>query len=66
MGYPLVYVFSDDVVLFGESRAGVNRKLELCLKTLESKGYSVERKHNIWDVILALHMRKDMLVWKVK
>ena len=29
--------FADDVVLVDESRAGVNRKLELWRRTLESK-----------------------------
>ena len=29
----------DDVVLVDESRAGVNRKLELWKRTLESKGF---------------------------
>ena len=31
-------LFADDVVLVDESRAGVNRKLELWRRTLESKG----------------------------
>uniref|UniRef100_K3XU02 Reverse transcriptase domain-containing protein n=1 Tax=Setaria italica TaxID=4555 RepID=K3XU02_SETIT len=32
-------LFTDDVVLVDESRAGVNRKLELWQETLESKGF---------------------------
>ena len=33
----------DDVVLVDESRAGVNRKLELWRRTLESKGFRLNR-----------------------
>ena len=33
-------LFADDVVLVDESRAGVNRKLELWRRTLESKGFT--------------------------
>jgi hypothetical protein len=68
-GYiPCVYFFADDVVLVDESRAGVNRKLELWWETLESKDLdSVELKPNIQDVTSALlHMKKNMLVWKIK
>jgi hypothetical protein len=36
-------LFADDVVLVDESRAGVNRKLELWRQTLESKGFRVSR-----------------------
>ena len=32
-------LFADDMVLVDESRAGVNRKLELWRRTLESKGF---------------------------
>ena len=35
--------FADDVVLVNESRAGVNRKLELWRRTLESKGFRLSR-----------------------
>ena len=34
-------LFADDVVLVDESRQGVNRKLELCRQTLESKGFRI-------------------------
>ena len=36
-------LFADDVVLVDESRAGVNRKLELWRHTLESKGFILSR-----------------------
>ncbi|KAG2558723.1 hypothetical protein PVAP13_8NG345332 [Panicum virgatum] len=35
--------FADDVVLVDDSRAGVNRKLELWRRTLESKGFRLSR-----------------------
>ena len=35
---PWCMLFADDMVLVDESRAGVNRKLELWRRTLESKG----------------------------
>ena len=36
-------LFADDVVLVDESRAEVNRKLELWRRTLESKGFRLSR-----------------------
>ncbi|KAG2591218.1 hypothetical protein PVAP13_5NG436140 [Panicum virgatum] len=36
-------LFADDVVLVDESRAGVNRKLELWRHALESKGFRLSR-----------------------
>ena len=36
-------LFTEDVVLVDESRAGVNRKLELWRHTLESKGFRLSR-----------------------
>ena len=36
-------LFADDVVLVDESRTGVNQKLELWRKTLESKGFKLSR-----------------------
>ena len=36
-------LFADDVVLVDESRTGVNQKLELWRKTLESKGFRLDR-----------------------
>ena len=40
---PWCILFADDVVLVDESRAGVNRKLELWRRTLESKGFRLSR-----------------------
>jgi hypothetical protein len=36
-------LFVDDIVLVDESRAGINRKLELWWETLESKGFRLSR-----------------------
>ncbi|KAG2583664.1 hypothetical protein PVAP13_6KG230012 [Panicum virgatum] len=40
---PWYMLFADDVVLVDESRAGVNRKLELWRHTLELKGFRLSR-----------------------
>ena len=40
---PWCMLFADDVVLVDESRAGVNKKLELWRRTLESKGFRLSR-----------------------
>uniref|UniRef100_K3XSG9 Reverse transcriptase domain-containing protein n=1 Tax=Setaria italica TaxID=4555 RepID=K3XSG9_SETIT len=40
---PWCMLFADDVVLVDETRAGVNRKLELWRETLESKGFRLSR-----------------------
>uniref|UniRef100_A0A8I6Y751 Reverse transcriptase domain-containing protein n=1 Tax=Hordeum vulgare subsp. vulgare TaxID=112509 RepID=A0A8I6Y751_HORVV len=40
---PWCMIFADDVVLVDESRTGVNRKLELWRRTLESKGFRLSR-----------------------
>ena len=40
---PWCMLFAHDVVLVDESRAGVNRKLELWRRTLESKGFRLSR-----------------------
>ena len=40
---PWCILFADDVVLVDESREGVNRKLELWRRTLESKGFRLSR-----------------------
>ena len=40
---PWCMLFADDVVLVDESRAGVNRKLELWRRMLESKGFRLSR-----------------------
>ena len=40
---PWCMLFADDVVLVDESRAGVNRKLELWRHKLESKGFRLSR-----------------------
>jgi hypothetical protein len=36
-------LFIDDVVLVDKSRMGVDRKLELCRRTLEVKGFRLSR-----------------------
>ena len=64
-------LFADDVVLVDESRAGVNRNLELWRRTLESKGFRLSRtkteymmcdfsatRHEGGDVSLDGHMTK--------
>ena len=40
---PWCMLFADDMVLVDESRAGVNRKLELWRHKLESKGFRLSR-----------------------
>jgi hypothetical protein len=40
---PWCMLFADDVVLVDNSRTGVNRKLEIWRKTLESKGFRLSR-----------------------
>jgi hypothetical protein len=40
---PWCMLFADDMVLVDETRAGVNRKLELWRHTLESKGFRLSR-----------------------
>ena len=40
---PWCMLFADDVVLIDDSRAGVNRKLEMWRRTLESKGFRLSR-----------------------
>jgi len=45
-------LFADDVVLVDESRAGVNRKLELGRRTLEAKRFRLSRtkaEYMLWD-----------------
>ena len=39
-------LFADDIVLVDETRAGVNAKLELWRKTLESRGFRLSRAKN--------------------
>jgi hypothetical protein len=43
MRYSLVYLFADDVVFVGETRVGVNRKLELWRQTSGRKGFRLSR-----------------------
>ena len=45
---PWCMLFTDDVVLVDESRAGVNRKLELWRRTLELKGFKLIRNTRRW------------------
>jgi hypothetical protein len=40
---PWCMLFADDMVLVNDSRAGINRKLELWRDTLESKGFKLSR-----------------------
>jgi hypothetical protein len=42
-GVPWCMLFTDDVVLVDESRTGVDQKLELWRRTLESKGFRLSR-----------------------
>ena len=57
---PWCMLFADDVVLVDESRAGVNRKLELWRRTLESKGFRLSRTKT--EYIIAISARLDMRV----
>ena len=61
-------LFADDVVLVDESRAGVNRKLELWRCTLESKGFRLSRTKTEYMMcdFSATIMRVEMLVSKGK
>jgi hypothetical protein len=54
-------LFADDVVLVDESRAGVNRKLELWRRTLESKGFRLSRTKTEYMrcALAVLHMRRE-------
>ena len=59
--------FADDVVLVDESRAGVNRKLELWRQPLESKGFRLSRTKTVYMSVTSVPlMRREMLVWKAK
>ena len=62
-------LFADDVVLVDESRAGVNRKLELWRRTLESKGFRVSRtktEYMMCDFSATRHEGGDVsLDWQV-
>ena len=49
---PWCMLFADDVVLVDKSRAGVNRKLELWRRTLESKGFRLSRTKTYFPFIL--------------
>ena len=40
---PWCMLFTDDIVLVDETRAGVNAKLELWRQTLESRGFRLSR-----------------------
>ena len=64
---PWCMFFADDVVLVDESRAGVNRKLELWRQTLESKGFRLSRTKTVYMSVTSVPlMRREMLVWKAK
>ena len=57
-------LFADDVVLVDESRTGVNRKLELWRRTLESKGFRLSRTKTSTGCAISarLGMRGETLV----
>ena len=61
---PWCMLFADDVVLVDESRAGVNRKLELWRRTLESKGFRLSRTKTEYMMsdFSATSMRGETLV----
>ena len=56
-------LFDDDVVLVDESRAGLNRKLELWRRTLESKGFRLSRtktEYMMCDFSTTMHEGGDV------
>ncbi|KAG2549580.1 hypothetical protein PVAP13_9KG244826 [Panicum virgatum] len=60
---PWCMLFADDVVLVDESRAGVNRKLELWRCTLESKGFRLSRtktEYMMCDFSVTMHEGGDV------
>ena len=60
---PWCILFADDVVLVDENRAGVNRKLELWRRTLESKGFRLSRtktEYMMCDFSATRHERGDV------
>lgn len=44
---PWCMLFTDDVVLVDDNRAGINTKLELWRQTLELKGFRLSRTSNL-------------------
>ena len=61
---PWCMLFADDVVLVDESRAGVNRKLELWRHTLESKGFRLSRtktEYMMCDFSATRHERETLV-----
>ena len=60
---PWCMLFADDVVLVDESKAGVNRKLELWRCTLESKEFRLSRtktEYMIYDFSASRHEGGDV------
>jgi hypothetical protein len=55
--------FADDLVLVGESREGVNRKLELWKHILELKGFRLSRTKTgyMMCILRQLDMKMEML-----
>ena len=43
-------LFADDIVLVDETREGVNTKLEIWRKALESKGFRINRIKIVYGV----------------
>jgi hypothetical protein len=61
---PWCVLFVDDVVLVDDSRARVNRKLELWMHTLESKEFKLSRTKTEYmrcDFSATIDMRREML-----
>ena len=63
---PWCMLFADDVMLVGDSRTGVNRKLELWRQTLELKGFRLSRTKTEYmmsvSVLLAVRRRRLALM----
>jgi hypothetical protein len=58
-------LFADDVVLVDDSRAGVNRKLELWRHMLELKGFRLSRtktEYMMCDFSVTRHKEGDVRV----
>ena len=47
---PWCMLFADDIVLVDETKAGINAKLELWRKTLESRDFRLSRAKTVYIV----------------
>jgi hypothetical protein len=64
---PPALMFADDVVLVDESRARVNRNLELWQETLQYKGFKLSRtKTEYMGCDFGTTTHDEVIVWKVK